>query len=177
MSLSKSELHRVVHCAIRFVTACGVGICLHQTAQAVQSDATSNLFTDAEVKIGKRSFDPKIEDDYLPRALQAQENAAGFNINPEALKALAVADRSLLYYSLKAKGEIASGDIAPVYDPNLPFIRASDQAVYEPVELPLAWPTFRSIPIRPEPKNTSPTIREKAAAKSKSLRWAPKPTA
>ncbi|HEX3356465.1 MAG TPA: SpoIID/LytB domain-containing protein [Tepidisphaeraceae bacterium] len=73
----------------------------------------------------------QIDDVYISRALQAQENAAGFNINPEALKALAVADRSLAYYSIKAQGMIGNGGVAPAFDLNLSVAQQIAQAANE----------------------------------------------
>ena len=100
---------------------------------AVNSEYTSTLYSDAEIRLKSHTVSANIEDEYLPRILQEQKNSAGFNINPEALKALAVADRSLLYYSLKAKGSIGSGGDAPVYDPSLVAQQSVDQAASDTV--------------------------------------------
>ncbi|WP_428264945.1 SpoIID/LytB domain-containing protein [Haliangium sp.] len=52
-----------------------------------------------------------VETDYLPRVVQCENGAAGF----EALKAQAVAARSYLYYRLDKSGEIEDGQQDQVY--------------------------------------------------------------
>ena len=48
------------------------------------------------------------------RTCWQQQAEAGIKLNTETLKALAVADRSLLYYSLDQKGWIGSGHARPI---------------------------------------------------------------
>src|SRR2546430_6698224 len=60
----------------------------------------NDLYSTVNVSTHGKSYDVDIEKTYLPHVLQGQIDAARFNINPEALKALVVADRSLLYSRL-----------------------------------------------------------------------------
>src|SRR4051812_37080163 len=79
----------------------------------------STLYTNADVRFTNHRRDDRklsIETSWLPHVLAAQQAEAGIKLNPETLKALAVADRSLLFYSLEQKGWISSGHGAPDCD-------------------------------------------------------------
>ena len=60
---------------------------------------------EARVRTGKRTVVVDVEREYLPRVIQCENGPAG----PEALKALAVAARSYLYYTLANQRYIVDG--------------------------------------------------------------------
>jgi hypothetical protein len=100
--------------------ATNFGVASPTIAAALPVDSyQSTLFTTATVRFDNHRRDDQklnIDTSWLPHVLAAQQAEAGIKLNTEALKALAVADRSLLYYTLGQKGWITSGHGAPDCD-------------------------------------------------------------
>lgn len=86
-------------------------------AHSVPPSQSGIGYTTATLRVDNHRKDDltlDIESDYLPRILQAQVNDAG-SLNPEALKALAIADRSVLYASLEENGYVLNGGLSAKY--------------------------------------------------------------
>jgi hypothetical protein len=66
---------------------------------------------EAKVRTGRRTITVDVERDYLPRVIQCENGPADL----EALKALAVAARSYLYYTLDRHGVIGDGTADQVF--------------------------------------------------------------
>ena len=85
-----------------------VAACTDAPAPPVRRGGLSEAYCHTQV-IDRGIVD--VETDYIPHVINCENGAAGF----EALKALAVAARSYLYYTLDRKGEIADNPGDQVY--------------------------------------------------------------
>lgn len=99
--------------------------------QAVKAPL-ANAFCSVKV-VGKGT--KATEDDYLPRVITCENGGAGF----EALKAQAIAARSVAYYEMASYGDICDGQGCQVYTCATPPSELAKQAVKETNGLYLSY--------------------------------------